>query len=95
MSPQSHVLFDAPGPGARRGNNILTLLATAAMLGVAGQADSFLDRVIAGARTAGRRHSRRRGSSRSRSQSPMKPMPRTNAAISSAATEAPTSLGRR
>jgi glutamate transport system permease protein len=32
MSSPSNVLFDAPGPGARRRNNLLTLLATAAML---------------------------------------------------------------
>ena len=35
MSSQSNVLFDAPGPAARRRNNILTLLATAVLLWVA------------------------------------------------------------
>ena len=35
MSSQSNVLFDAPGPTARRRNNVLTLLAATAILGVA------------------------------------------------------------
>jgi glutamate transport system permease protein len=35
MSSQSNVLFDAPGPKARRRNNVFTLLAATAILGVA------------------------------------------------------------
>ena len=35
MNTRSNVLFDAPGPAARRRNNVLTLLATTATLGVA------------------------------------------------------------
>jgi len=35
MNSRSNVLFDAPGPAARRRNNVLTLLATTATLGVA------------------------------------------------------------